>query len=131
MVTLHRNSLVIWLAAGILLPGIYAVAAPALSIDQSLELKVPTAPQCSPDGRTVVYEQSRTNWTENAFETDLWVVDVATGASHPLTAPIKSSSNAAWSPDGKWIAFLSDRPGQTHWVARRQKAALSHSSRRW
>src|SRR5882724_469281 len=95
----NRTSIVIWFASLSSLTCICSAVTPALTIDQSLELKVPTAPQCSPDGRTVIYEQSRTNWTDNAFETDLWVVDVASGASHPLTSPLKSSSNAAWSPD--------------------------------
>jgi dipeptidyl aminopeptidase/acylaminoacyl peptidase len=60
----------------------------------------------------VVYEVSRTNWEDNAFERDLWIADTATGEGHQLTASKKSSTNAAWSRDGKWIAFLSDRPGQ-------------------
>jgi len=42
----------------------------------------------------------------------LWIADTETGEGHQLTASKKSSTNAAWSPDGKWIAFLSDRPGQ-------------------
>src|ERR1043166_728808 len=112
MFTLNRISLAVWLSLGGSLASLYSSAFPALSIDQSLELKVPNDPQCSPDGHTVIYEQSRTNWADNAFETDLWVVDVASGVSRPLTSPVKSSTNAAWSPDGKWIAFLSDRPGQ-------------------
>lgn len=82
------------------------------TIDQSLEMKGAYNPHISPDGRRVVYEVSRTNWEDNAFERDLWIVDTATGESHQLTASKKSSSNADWSPDGKWIAFLSDRPGQ-------------------
>jgi dipeptidyl aminopeptidase/acylaminoacyl peptidase len=82
------------------------------TIDQSLEMKGAFSPEISPDGKRVVYEVSRTNWEDNAFERDLWIVDTATGEGHQLTASTKSSTNAAWSPDGKWIAFLSDRPGQ-------------------
>src|SRR6266852_214077 len=52
------------------------------------------------------------NWEDNAFDRNLWIVDIATGESHALTSAKKSSTNAAWSPDEKWIAFLSDRPGQ-------------------
>jgi dipeptidyl aminopeptidase/acylaminoacyl peptidase len=82
------------------------------SIDQSLEMKSAFSPEIAPDGKRVVYEVTRTNWEDNVFERDLWIADTATGEGHQLTASKKSSTNAAWSPDGKWIAFLSDRPGQ-------------------
>src|SRR5437667_12348047 len=82
------------------------------TIDQSLEWKAVFNPKISPDGMRVVYELQKTNWEENAFERNLWIADVAAGESHALTSAKKSSTNAAWSPDGKWIAFLSDRPGQ-------------------
>ncbi|MGB2670557.1 MAG: DPP IV N-terminal domain-containing protein, partial [Candidatus Acidiferrum sp.] len=82
------------------------------TIDQSLEVKGAFNPQISPDGKRVVYEVSRTNWEDNAFERDLWIADAESGEGHQLTASKKSSTDAAWSPDGKWIAFLSDRPGQ-------------------
>ncbi len=81
----------------------------APTIDQSLEMRSVGAPKISPDGRHVVYEESRTNWEANAFETDLWLADVSTGESRLLTVAAKSSSDAAWSPDERWIAFLSDR----------------------
>src|ERR1700675_3569577 len=81
------------------------------SIDQALEAQTASGAALSPDGQRVVYEVSRTNWKDNAFERDLWISDRA-GSAHLLTAQVKSSSGARWSPDGRWVAFTSDRPGQ-------------------
>jgi dipeptidyl aminopeptidase/acylaminoacyl peptidase len=86
--------------------------AKAPTIDQSLEMKSAFSPKVSPDAKRVIYEVTRTNWEDNAFETDLWIADTATGETHQLTTAKKSSTNAAWSRDGKWIAFISDRPAQ-------------------
>ena len=63
------------------------------TIDQSLEMKGAFSPEISPDGKRVVYEVSRTNWEDNAFERDLWIVDTTTGEGHQLTASKKSSTN--------------------------------------
>ena len=93
-------------------PALAQTGASAPTIDQSLEMKSAYNPQISPDGRRVVYEVQRTNWEDNAFERDLWIADTVSGETHQLTFGKKSSTNASWAPDGKWIAFLSDRPGQ-------------------
>ena len=91
------------------------------TIDQSLEWQAAFDPRISPDGKRVVYEVQKTNWEENAFERNLWIGDVVSGETHALTTAKKSSTNPAWSPDRKWIAFLSDRPGQITGTAEGKK----------
>jgi dipeptidyl aminopeptidase/acylaminoacyl peptidase len=82
----------------------------APTIDESLEMRSASAPRISPDGRWVAYEITRTNWEANAFERELWLADATSGQRLRLTSGKGSSFDAKWSPDSKWIAFLSDRP---------------------
>jgi len=79
------------------------------TVDQILSLKQAAAPEISPDGRRVAYTVRETNWDDNAYETEIWLADVRTGSSRQLTNARKSSHSPAWSPDGRKLAFLSDR----------------------
>src|SRR5579862_2105763 len=80
----------------------------APTINQSLEMRGASAPRISPDGRWVAYEITRTNWEANAFEREIWLADASSGQRFRLTSGKGSSYDAQWSPDAKWIAFLSD-----------------------
>jgi dipeptidyl aminopeptidase/acylaminoacyl peptidase len=88
-------------------------AAAVPDIDTALTFAVPASPQISPDGTRVLYQLSRTNWEENAFESDLFVVDVA-NPRHPRRMNTGPGWNggAQWSPDGRLIAFIGDRSGK-------------------
>jgi dipeptidyl aminopeptidase/acylaminoacyl peptidase len=81
----------------------------APTVDQILSLKRVGAPEISPDGRMVAYTVRETNWDENTYETEIWIGDVATGATRQLTNGKKSSQSPAWAPDGSGLAFISDR----------------------
>lgn len=79
------------------------------TIDECLSLKSVARPRISPDGRHVVYEVSQADWKENAYVTHLWLADTQTSRTFQLTRGKKSSDNAQWSPDGRWLAFLTER----------------------
>jgi dipeptidyl aminopeptidase/acylaminoacyl peptidase len=66
----------------------------------------------SPDGRAVAYEVSGTNWKENRYESEIWLARDGR-APFRLTRSPRGSTRPRWSPDGAWVAFLSDRGDKT------------------
>lgn len=79
------------------------------SIDDLVSLRRVGSPAVSPDGTLVAYTVRETNWDEDAYETEIWVGDPAKGTRRQLTRGKKSSTQPAWSTDGTWLAFVSDR----------------------
>ena len=90
----------------------YAQGPSAPSIDDLINLKRVGAPAISPDGQHVAFTVRETNWNENAYETEIWIGDAATGQSRQVTNGRGSSQQPAWSPDGASLAFVSDRDGR-------------------
>ena len=89
------------------------------TVDQLIALKRVGSPAISPDGKLVAYTVREVNWEENAYETEIWIADVAAGTTRQLTNAKKSSASPKWSPDGARIAFASDRSDkQQIWLIR-------------
>ena len=82
------------------------------TINQWLGLKYVTNTRVSPDGRFVAYETFRGKFETNAFENGIEWVETAGGRRRQITNPKGSSYGAAWTPDAKFILFLSTREGR-------------------
>ena len=89
-----------------------AAAKRPFEVDDLFAVKVPSGPAISPDGRSVAYTIREPNWAENRYDQHIWIADVRTGAVTQLTNTKGADAAPAWSPDGRTLAFLSDRDGR-------------------
>ncbi|MBI2502369.1 MAG: S9 family peptidase [Candidatus Latescibacteria bacterium] len=80
-----------------------------LSIPDLFALRAVSDPQISPDGQWVAYVVTEADLQENGYNSDIYLVPVQGGESFRLTNSPKRDDSPRWSPDGRWIAFLSDR----------------------
>ena len=90
---------------------VVAAGKQAPTVDQLIELKRPSAPAVSPDGRLVAYVVQRANWTKNHYERQIWLANTRTTERIQLTDTQASDTDPAFSLDGRWIGFISDRDG--------------------
>lgn len=63
-------------------------------------------PQISPDDKSIAVVVSRINMKEDGSDSEIVLIDIATGAQHVLTAGHKHASSPRWSPKGDRLAFV-------------------------
>lgn len=70
-------------------------------------------PQIAPDGKSLAVVVSRPNYDDDLNESDLALVDIATGKTRMLTHGRKTAGFPRWSPSGDRLAFL-EHDGEKH-----------------
>jgi dipeptidyl aminopeptidase/acylaminoacyl peptidase len=79
------------------------------TIDELLTIKTVGGAQISPDGKWVAYTIGWGDFKQDAFVTQIWLAEIQSGRTFQLTRGEKSSTSPRWSPNGEWLAFLSNR----------------------
>jgi dipeptidyl aminopeptidase/acylaminoacyl peptidase len=74
------------------------------------DLRVPTEVALSPDGRWVAFSVKAVAPGKDGYRTSLWVAPAdGEEPARQLTVGARNDTTPRWSPDGRTIAFLSDR----------------------
>ncbi len=93
-----------------------------LDVDDLFAIHRVQNPQISPDGAWVAYTVQTTDLASEKSETRIWMVPFSGGDAIPMTATGSSASRPRWSPDGKYLSFLSSRNDDKSqvWILNRQ-----------
>jgi dipeptidyl aminopeptidase/acylaminoacyl peptidase len=98
------------------LAALLALAVPAKTKAQARKIELGDAqkiagitdPEISPDGKSIVIVVSHVNWDQDRNDSQLVLVEIATGAQRLLTNVRKGFGSPQWSPSGDRLAFLAE-----------------------
>ena len=81
----------------------------SLQVDDLFAIKDLTDPQISPDGKWIAYVSESMDQEKDKSNKDIYMIPFSGGEALKLTSHEESDDRPRWSPDNKYLAFLSKR----------------------
>lgn len=93
-----------------------------LSVDDYFRIKDVEAAQISPDGKWVAYVVTTHDPKDDKDKKRIWMVAASGGEAIALTSESSNATRPRWSPDGKYLGYLSERGSEKKqvWLLRRE-----------
>lgn len=82
-----------------------------LRVGDMYRLKNVGSPEISPDGKWVAYTVSTTDSVKDKSDTDVWMTAWDGSQTIQVTSSPDGETSPRWSPDGRYLSFLSSRQG--------------------
>ncbi len=136
MKKVFSHPVILCLAAVFLVFGILPAAQKnykLLETETYFEMETIGSPQISPDGTSIIFTRGWIDKINDQSRSNLWIVGVEGKRIRELTRGNWRDSSPVWSPDGKKIAYISERDQSTQihvmWLDTGEVAQLTHLER--
>src|SRR6266516_4367480 len=84
----------------------------SITIEDLYQFKFLSRPRISPDGQNVAFVVTTIDERKHEYRSCTWVVPSTGGEAKRVTHGPARTYSPTWSPDGRWLAFVSEREGE-------------------
>ena len=84
----------------------------SITIEDLYAIQFLSRPRISPDGRRVAFVVTTIDEGKHEYRSSIWVAPTEGGEATRFTGGTANAHSPCWSPDGRWLAFVTDREGE-------------------
>ncbi len=83
-----------------------------ITIEDLYQFKQVSRPRISPDGQRVAFVVTTIDERKQDYHSSIWIASTDGGEAKRFTGGASNAHSPNWSPDGRWLAFVTDREGE-------------------
>src|SRR6266480_5234115 len=84
----------------------------SITIEDLYAIQFLSRPRISPDGQRVAFVVTTIDKGKHEYRSSIWVAPTEGGKAMRFTSGTANAHSPCWSPDGRWLAFVTDREGE-------------------